>query len=106
MRVSGDRALPPRFLRTRWATSRSPWNTHPSSPSDGPKQVSASEQSECNQLKAFLSTIFILLFHFWLCWVFVAVLMISLAAESRGYFLVSGCRLLIPVASLVMEPEL
>ena len=47
-----------------------------------------------------------LLFHFWLCWVFVAVLGVSLAAVSRGYFLVSGCRLLIPVASLVMEPEL
>ena len=47
-----------------------------------------------------------LLFHFWLCWVFVAVLGLSLVAVSRGYFLVSGCRLLILVASLITELEL
>ena len=48
--------------------------------------------------------IFILLIYlFWLCWVFVAAHRFSPVAESGGFSLVAACRLLIVVASLVVE---
>ena len=46
------------------------------------------------------------LFVFWLCWVFVAAGMLSLAVASGCYFLVVMCGLLIAVASLVAEQGL
>ena len=46
-------------------------------------------------------------FFFWLCWVFLAVLMgFSLVAVSRGYSLLVVHRHLIAVASLVAAPRL
>ena len=44
--------------------------------------------------------------YFWPFWVLVAVLRLSLDAESRHYSPVSVCRLLISAASLVVEPRL
>ena len=44
-------------------------------------------------------------FYFWLCWVFVAVHRLSLAAVSRGY-LVAVCGFLTAMASLVAEHRL
>jgi len=41
--------------------------------------------------------------YFWLLWVFVAVRGLSLVAMSRGYSLVAVRRLLITLASLVVE---
>ena len=40
---------------------------------------------------------------FWLCWIIVAACGLSLVAASRGYSLVATHRLLIAVASLVVE---
>ena len=45
---------------------------------------------------------FSLFIYFWLRWVFVAVYGLSLVVASRGYS-VAVCRLLIVVASLVVE---
>ena len=47
-----------------------------------------------------------LLIYFWLCWVFIAVLWLSLVAVSGAYSLAAVCQLLIAVASLVEEPGL
>ena len=44
-----------------------------------------------------------LFLYFWLCWVFVAVHRLSLVAASRSYSLVMVHRLLIAVASFVVE---
>ena len=45
----------------------------------------------------------IIIFYFWLCWVFIAVSGISLVAASGRLIFVAVCRLLIAVASLVVE---
>ena len=50
--------------------------------------------------------IFIYLFIFWLCWVFVAVRGLSLVVASGGYSFIAVCGLLIAVASLVAEHRL
>ena len=56
---------------------------------------------------SFFSILFMcLLIYFCLHWVFVAVSSLSLVAASRGYSLVAVCRLLIVVASLVVEHRL
>ena len=44
--------------------------------------------------------------YFWLCWVFIAAHGFSLVAMSGGYSLVAVLRLLIVVASLVVEHRL
>ena len=44
--------------------------------------------------------------YFWLCWIFVAACRLFLIAESRDYCLVAVHRLLIAVASLVVELRL
>ena len=54
----------------------------------------------------FFFIIFIYLFIFWLCWVFFVVGGFSLVVMSRAYSLVSMHRLLIEVASFVVEHEL
>ena len=41
--------------------------------------------------------------HFWLHWLFLAAVGLSLVVESRGFSLVVVCRLLTAVASLVVE---
>ena len=46
------------------------------------------------------------LFNFWLCWVFIAAHRLSLVLASRGCSLVAVFRLLIAVASLVVESGL
>ena len=46
------------------------------------------------------------LIHFWLCWVFVAVLGPPLVAVSRGYSLIVVCKLLVVQASPVAEHSL
>ena len=46
---------------------------------------------------------FIDFYYFWLCWVFVAVLGVSLVVVRRGYSLLSVNKLLIAVASLAVE---
>ena len=46
---------------------------------------------------------FFFFFSYWLGWVFVAVLRLSLVVESEGYSLVMMCRLLIVIASLAAE---
>ena len=43
------------------------------------------------------------IYLFWLLWVFVAAHRLSLVAASGGYSLVVVCRLLIMVASLIVE---
>ena len=48
----------------------------------------------------------IFFFFFWLCWVFIAVWMLSLVTVSGAYSLVAVHRLLIAVASLVAENRL
>ena len=45
----------------------------------------------------------LLFLYFWLCWVFVAALEISLAVASGNYSLVAGCELVIEVAALIAE---
>ena len=45
-------------------------------------------------------------FYFQLCWVFYRCLGFSLVAESRGYSLVAVLRLLVALASLVVELRL
>ena len=47
--------------------------------------------------------VFVILFLFWLCRVFIVVLRLSLVAMSRGCSLVTGHQLLIVVASLVAK---
>ena len=47
-----------------------------------------------------------LFIYFWLCWVFIAVHRLSLAAVNAGYSLVVVFGLLIAVASLVAEHRL
>ena len=47
--------------------------------------------------------VFILFLYFWLCWVFVAECRLSLGVKSGGSSLVVVHRLLIVVASLVVE---
>ena len=54
-------------------------------------------------LKKKKQTLFI---YFWLFWVFVAALGLSLVVAGGGATLVAGCGLLIVVASLVAEHEL
>ena len=44
--------------------------------------------------------------YLWLSWVFIAAHGLSLVAESMGYTLVAGRRLLTVVASLAVEPRL
>ena len=44
--------------------------------------------------------------YIWLCWISVAACRPFLVAESRNYCLVAVCRLLIAVASLVVEHRL
>ena len=44
---------------------------------------------------------FLIPIYFWLPWVFVAALRLSLIAASRGYSLVAVCGLLIVVTSLL-----
>ena len=44
--------------------------------------------------------------YFWLCWVFAAEHGLSLLEVSGGYSLVAMCRLLIEVASLIVEHRL
>ena len=53
----------------------------------------------------FLKKIFIylLVYHFWLHWVFISALGLSLVSASRGYSLVAVLRFLTVVASLVAE---
>ena len=46
------------------------------------------------------------LINFWLCWAFVAVCGLSLVAASGGYSLVVVGRILVAVASLVLEHRL
>jgi len=46
------------------------------------------------------------LLNLWLSWVFIAVCVFSLVAESWGYSLVSMCGLLVKVSSLVAEHRL
>ena len=41
--------------------------------------------------------------YFWLCWVFIAVLKLSLVVASRGYSLAAVRGLLTVVAALVMR---
>ena len=48
----------------------------------------------------------LIIFYFWLHWVFVAVLQLSLVAESRGYSLVIAFGLLTVVTSLIAERRL
>ena len=50
--------------------------------------------------------LFNLSYYFWLCWVFIAACELSLAAASQGSFLVAVWRLLIAVASFLMDREL
>ena len=53
-----------------------------------------------------LSNLHLLFIFFWLCWVFVVVHGLSLAAVSRGYSLAVARQLLIAVTSLVVEYRL
>ena len=46
---------------------------------------------------------FILLIHFWLCWVVITMLRLSLVVASGGYSLVALLRRLVAVASLAVE---
>ena len=57
-------------------------------------------------VSGFLKNKFILFIYFWLHWVFVAVRGLSLVAASRGLLFVAVRRLLIAVASLVVEHRL
>ena len=57
------------------------------------------EQSPSHLNQAFLS--FLKSIYFWLCWVFVATLGLSLVTVSEGFFLLVMHGLLIAVASLV-----
>ena len=54
----------------------------------------------------FLSKSFIYLSYFWLCWVFVVALGVSLVVVSGGYSLVAEHGLLIVVAALVAKHRL
>ena len=53
-----------------------------------------------------LKKMFINLFVFWLCWVFIAVCVLFLVAMSREYSIGAVQGLLIEVASLIAEPGL
>ena len=50
--------------------------------------------------------IYLFIFYFWLCWVFVAARELSLFAGSRGYSLVAMHWLLIALASVVVDHRL
>ena len=54
----------------------------------------------------FIISTFSICIYFWLCWVFVAVLMLSLAVGSRGCWLVVMQGLVSVVASLVVGRRL
>ena len=49
---------------------------------------------------------FVDFYYFWLCWVFVAVLGVSLVVVRRSYSLIAVHKLLIAVASLAAEHRL
>ena len=51
----------------------------------------------------FIYLFLIYFIYFWLCWVFIVARGLSLAAESGGLLFVAMRRLLVVVASLVVE---